>query len=97
MTIQEANRINSIMKNVSNIQTLLGDLLMPINAMKQKYSCTTQDAVKIKLNAENYLQKYGTFTLDTTVKTISAITKNIEKQNDNKQQQTDTVNVTQKV
>lgn len=74
-----ANRINTLLKNVTNIQTLVGDLLMPIEALQQKYNCTKQQAVNTKINAENYLKKYGTFTLDTTVKGIQQIVQeNIE-------------------
>ena len=74
-----ANRINALLKNVTNIQTLVGDLLMPIEALQQKYNCTKQQAISTKINAENYLKKYGTFTLDTTVKGIQQIVQeNIE-------------------
>ena len=74
-----ANRINTLLKNVTNIQTLVGDLLMPIEALQQKYNCTKQQAINTKINAENYLKKYGTFTLDTTVKGIQQIVQeNIE-------------------
>ena len=78
MKKEEANRINTIMKNVTNIQTLLGDLLMPIDALQQKYNATKQQAVNTKINAETYLKKYGTFVLDTSVKAVKEITKNIE-------------------
>lgn len=74
-----ANRINALLKNVTNIQTLVGDLLMPIEALQQKYSCTQQEAVNIKIKAEEYLTQFGTFTLDTTVKGIKQIVQeNIE-------------------
>jgi hypothetical protein len=84
MTKEEANRINAVMKNVTNIKTLLAELLMPINALQQKYSVNAKEAVNIKMKAEDYLKKYGVFTLDTTVKTINTITKNI---GENKQEQ----------
>lgn len=87
MKKEEANRINAIMKNVTNVQTLLADLLMPIDALQQKYNSTKQQAITTKINAEEYLKKYGTFILDTTVKTINAMTKNIdEEEKDNKEQ-----------
>ena len=84
MTKEEANRINAVMKNVTNIKTLLAELLMPINALQQKYDVNTKEAVNIKMKAEDYLKKYGVFTLDTTVKTINTMTKNI---GDSKQEQ----------
>ena len=81
MTKEEANRINSLMKNVTNIQTLLSELLMPINELQQKYNVSSKEAANIKIKAEDYLTKYGVFTLDTTVKTINTITKNNKRNN----------------
>ena len=78
MTQIEINKILTITKNISNIQTLLGDLLMPISAMIQKYGCTQQQAVNMKLNAEEYLTKYGCMTLDSSVKAIQKVAKNTE-------------------
>lgn len=78
MTPQEINRLLTITKNITNIQTLLGDLLMPISAMIQKYSCAQKEAVNIKLKAEEYLSKYGCMTLDSSVKAIQKIAKNTE-------------------
>ena len=40
MKKEEANRLLAICKNFDNVSTLLGDLVMPIAAMKQKYKCT---------------------------------------------------------
>ena len=74
----EINKLNTITKNISNIQTLLGDLLMPISAMIQKYSCTQEQAVNMKLKAEEYLSKYGCMTLDSSVKAIRQLAKNTE-------------------
>ena len=85
MKKEEANRINAIIKNVTNVQTLLADLLMPIDALQQKYNSTKQQAITTKINAEEYLKKYGTFILDATVKAINTMTKNIDQeQKDNK-------------
>ena len=78
MTQQEINRLLTITKNITNIQTLLGDLLMPISAMIQKYGCTQQQAVNMKLKAEEYLSKYGCMTLDSSVKAIQKVAKNTE-------------------
>ena len=78
MTQIEINKILTITKNISNIQTLLGDLLMPISAMIQKYGCTQQQAVNMKLKAEEYLTKYGCMTLDSSVKAIQKVARNTE-------------------
>lgn len=75
MTQIEINKLLTITKNISNIQTLLGDLLMPISAMIQKYGCTQQQAVNMKLKAEEYLTKYGCMTLDSSIKAIKELAK----------------------
>jgi len=77
MKKEEANRINTILKNIENIETLLGELLMPIKALQQKYNCTTQEAANTKMKAEEYLQKYGVFTLNSSINAIKNVTKNI--------------------
>ena len=51
---------------------------MPISAMIQKYGCTQQQAVNMKLNAEEYLTKYGCMTLDSSVKAIQKVARNTE-------------------
>jgi hypothetical protein len=78
MKQEEINRLLAITKNITNIQTLLGDLLMPISAMIQKYGCTSQQAVNMKLKAEEYLSKYGCMTLDSSVKAIQKVARNTE-------------------
>ena len=80
MKKEEANRINTILKNIENIETLLGELLMPIKALQQKYNYTTQQAVNAKMKAEEYLQKYGVFTLNSSINAIKNITKNVTEQ-----------------
>ena len=79
MKQEEANRLHAVAKNIFNIQTLLGDLLMPISAMIQKYKCTQEEAVNIKLKAEDYLTKYGCMTLDSSFKAISELIKSVDK------------------
>ena len=51
---------------------------MPISAMIQKYGCTQQQAVNMKLKAEEYLTKYGCMTLDSSVKAIQKVARNTE-------------------
>lgn len=74
MKKEEANRINTLLKNVDNVSTLLGELMMPINALMQKNNCTRQEACNIKIKAEEFLQKYGVFTLASTTNAIKAMT-----------------------
>jgi hypothetical protein len=80
MKKEEANRINTVLKNIENIETLLGELLMPIKALQQKYNYTTQQAVNAKMKAEEYLQKYGVFTLNSSINAIKNVTKNVTEQ-----------------
>lgn len=87
MTQIEINKLLTITKNISNIQTLLGDLFMPISAMIQKYGCTQQQAVNMKLKAEEYLTKYGCMTLDSSVKAIQKVARNTEEITTNETQQ----------
>ena len=49
---------------------LLADLFMPISAMQQTYGCTKENAVNMKLKAEEYLSKYGVLTMDSSIKAI---------------------------
>jgi hypothetical protein len=86
MKQEEINRLLTITKNISNIQTLLGDLFMPISAMIQKYGCTQQQAVNMKLKAEEYLSKYGCMTLDSSVKAIQKVAENTEEITTDKKQ-----------
>lgn len=81
MTQIEANKLVTVTKNISNIQTLIGDLLMPVTAMTTKYGCTQQQAVNMKLKAEDYLTKYGCMTLDSSVKAIRQLATNITETN----------------
>ena len=77
MKREEANRINSLVKNIDNITTLLGELMMPLNALMQKNNCTKEQACNIKMKAEDFLQKYGVFTLSSTTNSIKAMTNQI--------------------
>jgi len=77
MKKEEAIRINKLLKTVDDTATLLGELLMPINALMQKHNCTKQEACNIKMKAEDYLQKYGAFSLFSTANSIRTMTKHI--------------------
>ena len=77
MTQEEKNSTINILKNYDNMATLLNDLFMPIKDIVQKYNCINEDeAVNIKLKAEEYLSKYGVLTLTATTK---AVRKTLEK------------------
>lgn len=84
MKQEEANKIIGLSKAVSNIQTLLGDLLMPISAMQTKYNCTPTEACNMKMHADDWLTKYGCMTLDAAVKGLQQLAKNVD--DNNKQQ-----------
>ena len=73
MKQNDKNRLLSILKNYNNISLLLGDLLNPITTIMEKYKCEENEAANIKLNAEDYLKKYGCMTLDATTKAIKNI------------------------
>lgn len=78
MKKEEANRLLAICKNFDNVSTLLGDLVMPIAAMKQKYKCTDAEACNIKLKAEDWLSKYGCLSLGASVKSVKQMTNVID-------------------
>lgn len=74
MTQEDKNNIISVLKNYDNIATLMGDLFMPIKDIMQKYNCINEEeAVNIKLKAEEYLSKYGVLTLTATTKAVRNI------------------------
>lgn len=74
MKKEEKNRINALLKNIENITKLLEELFIPINQLMQNNNCTKQEACNIKIKAEEYLQKYGVFTLASTTNAIKAMT-----------------------
>ena len=78
MKQEEANRLIGLSKAITNIQTLLGDLLMPIAEMQNKYNCTPTEACNTKMKADEWLTKYGVITLDSTVKALQILAKNID-------------------
>lgn len=94
MKQEEANKIIGLSKAVSNIQTLLGDLLMPISEMQTKYNCTPTEACNMKMHADDWLTKYGCMTLDASVKGLQQLAKKVD---DEPQGQQQTVKVLQTV
>ena len=78
MKKEEKNRLLSALKNYNNISVLIGDLLSPITKMMENYKCSEQEAVNIKLRAEEYLRNYGCMTLDATTKAVKNIVESIK-------------------
>lgn len=73
MKKDEVNRINTLLKTIDNTAILLEELFMPIDSLMQKHNCTRQEACNIKIKAEEFLTKFGTFSLNSTSKTIKTI------------------------
>ena len=70
MTQEEKTKLLNVLKNFDNISTYIFDLLSPISKMREKYSCTEEEACNMKLQAEDYLSKYGCLTIDATNKAV---------------------------
>jgi len=78
MTQEEKNRLLSVLKNYNNMSVLIGDLLNPISKVMESYQCSEDEAVNIKLRAEEYLRNYGCMTLDATTKAVKNIVESIK-------------------
>jgi hypothetical protein len=78
MKQEDKNKILSVLKNYNNMSVLIGELLNPIKTIMEKYSCSEQEAVNIKLRAEEYLRNYGCMTIDATTKAVKNIVERIE-------------------
>lgn len=66
-TIQE---IKTKLKNINNVAYILNTLFMPIEQLVEQKHYTTNEAINAKESAQKYIQKYGCFTLNTTVNSI---------------------------
>ena len=78
MKKEEKNRLLSVLKNYNNMSVLIGDLLNPISKLMESYKCSEDEAVSIKLRAEEYLRNYGCMTIDATTKAVKNIVENIK-------------------
>jgi hypothetical protein len=78
MKKEEKNRLLSVLKNYNNMSVLIGDLLNPISKVMESYQCSEDEAVNIKLRAEEYLRNYGCMTIDATTKAVKNIVENIK-------------------
>ncbi len=75
MNVDEKNRIITLTKNINNIAQLIEELLIGVDELMKKNSCTRQEACNIKIKAEEFLKKYGKFTLESTNKALLSLTK----------------------
>lgn len=74
----EKNNINLIlteMKHIMNVVTIMDMFFKPFEEFRQEKKYTVEEAIKAKDTQFDYLQKYGTFTIKTTVNKIENILK----------------------
>lgn len=75
----EENNINLIlteMKHIRNVATIMDMFFKPFEEFRQEKKYTVEEAIKAKDTQFDYLQKYGTFTIKTTLDKIENILKN---------------------
>jgi hypothetical protein len=75
----EKNNINLIlteMKHIRNVATIMDMFFKPFEEFRQEKKYTVDEAIKAKDTQFDYLQKYGTFTIKTTLNKIENILKN---------------------
>lgn len=75
----EENNINLIlteMKHIRNVATIMDMFFKPFEEFRQEKKYTMDEAIKAKDTQFDYLQKYGTFTIKTTLNKIENILKN---------------------
>lgn len=75
----EKNNINLIlteMKHIMNVAIIMDMFFKPFEEFRQEKKYTVEEAIKAKDTQFDYLQKYGTFTIKTTVNKIENILKN---------------------
>ena len=75
----EKNNINLIlteMKHIRNVATIMDMFFKPFEEFRQEKKYTVEEAINAKDTQFDYLQKYGTFTIKTTLNKIENILKN---------------------
>ena len=75
----EKNNINLIlteMKHIKNVATIMDMFFKPFEEFRQEKKYTMDEAINAKDTQYDYLQKYGTFTIKTTLAKIENILKN---------------------
>ena len=66
------------LKNIQNVATLMKDYFKPFDQFVEDKKYTFDEAVKAKESTHKYLDKYGAFMLETTVRSIENIINGIE-------------------
>ncbi len=64
------------MKHIKNVATIMDMFFKPFEEFRQEKKYTVEEAIKAKDTQFDYLQKYGTFTIKTTLNKIENILKN---------------------
>ena len=64
------------MKHIMNVATIMDMFFKPFEEFRQEKKYTMDEAIKAKDTQYDYLQKYGTFTIKTTLAKIENILKN---------------------
>ena len=75
----EKNNINLIlteMKHIMNVATIMDMFFKPFEEFRQEKKYTVEEAINAKDTQFDYLQKYGSFTIKTTLNKIENILKN---------------------
>ena len=66
------------LKNIQNVATLMKDYFKPFDQFVEDKKFTINEAINAKESTHKYLDKYGAFMLDTTVRSIENIINGIE-------------------
>ncbi len=76
MENSDAKLILTEMKHIMNVATIMEMFFKPFEEFRQQKKYTMDEAIKAKDAQFDYLQKYGTFTIKTTLNKIEKILKN---------------------
>lgn len=70
MTQEKKDKLIAVLKNYDNIASMIEDLLEPVSKVMEKHSCNDEEACNLKIQAEDYLSKYGKLTMNATTKAV---------------------------
>ena len=76
MENSDAKLILTEMKHIMNVATIMDLFFKPFEEFRQERKYTMDEAINAKDAQFDYLQKYGTFTIKTTLNKIENILKN---------------------
>lgn len=76
MENSDAKLILTEMKHIMNVVTIMDLFFKPFEEFRQERKYTMDEAINAKDAQFDYLQKYGTFTIKTTLNKIENILKN---------------------